>query len=129
MEDDKLRELFSNFQPELSPSFQFTTKLQKKMEAVEIVKQHNATLRKRNRLAVAIAALCGFIMNMVLYLIFPLINNSASSLSIPSPYLLLNSITIDSSFVVWIVMAVISVIITRNVYEIASSKFLLYLHN
>ncbi|MCI8998528.1 MAG: hypothetical protein HFJ95_05990 [Muribaculaceae bacterium] len=129
MEDDKLRELFSNFQPELSPSFQFTTKLQKKMEAVEIVKQHNATLRKRNRLAVAIAALCGFIMNMVLYLIFPLINNSASSLSIPSPYLLLNSITIDSSFVVWIVMAVISVIITRNVYEIALSKFLLYLHN
>ncbi len=99
------------------------------MEAVEIVKQHNATLRKRNRLAVAIAALCGFIMNMVLYLIFPLINNSASSLSIPSPYLLLNSITIDSSFVVWIVMAVISVIITRNVYEIALSKFLLYLHN
>jgi hypothetical protein len=129
MKDDKLRELFSNFQPELSPSFQFTTKLLKKMEAVEIVKQHNATLKKRNRLAVAIAALCGFIMNMVLYLIFPLINNSASSLSIPSPYLLLNSITIDSSFVVWIVMAVISVIITRNVYEIALSKFLLYLHN
>lgn len=36
MEDDKLKDLFSNYEPDLSSSFQFMTKLKKNMEAVEI---------------------------------------------------------------------------------------------
>lgn len=44
MEDDKIRYLFDNFEPELPSSFQFINQLKKNMNAVEIVKQYNVAL-------------------------------------------------------------------------------------
>lgn len=122
MEDDKLRNLFNDFQPEISSSFQFMTKLQKNMEAVEILKQHDIALKKRNRFAVVIAAVSGFVMGVILTLLFPLIGNWVSTFSISLPHLQISRLTIDYSFVAWIVMAGVCVIIALNVYEIALVK-------
>ena len=122
MEDDKIKDLFSNFQPELSSSFQFMTKLQKNMETVEILKQHNAALKKRNKLAVAIAAVSGFVMGVIMTLLFPLIGDWVSTFNISIPRLQVSAITIDYSFVAWIVMAGVSIITALNAYEIALAK-------
>ena len=40
MEDDKLKSLFSNFEPELSSDFLFMNKLQRNLNSVELIKQH-----------------------------------------------------------------------------------------
>jgi hypothetical protein len=122
MEDDKLKELFTNFQPEMSSSLQFMAKLQKNMERVEILKQHNVAIKKRNKLAVCIAAAVGFIMGVILTLLFPLIGNWVSTFSISLPYLQISSLTIDYSFVGWIVTAVACIITALNAYEIALVK-------
>ncbi|MCM1142590.1 MAG: hypothetical protein NC453_28805 [Muribaculum sp.] len=122
MEDDKIKDLFSNFQPELSSSFQFMTKLQKNMETVEILKQHNAALKKRNKLAVAIAAVSGFVMGVIMTLLFPLIGDWVSTFNISIPRLQVSAITIDYSFVAWIVMAGVCIITALNGYEIAMAK-------
>lgn len=122
MEDDKLKNLFNDFQPELSSSFQFMTKLQKNMEMVEILKQHDIALKKRNKLAVVIAAVSGFVMGIILTLLFPLIGNWVSTFSISLPHLQISSITIDYSFVGWIVMAGVCIITALNAYEIALAK-------
>lgn len=122
MEENRLKDLFSDFQPELPSSFQFMARLQKNMESVEIVKQHNLALRRRNKLAVAIAALSGFAMGVILTLLFPLIGDWVSTFSISLPHLHVSSITVDYSFLAWIVMAGVCIITALNAYEIALAK-------
>jgi hypothetical protein len=122
MEDDKLKELFTNFQPEMSSSLQFMAKLQKNMERVEILKQHSLAIKKRNKFAVCIAAAIGFLMGVILTLLFPLIGSWVSTFSISLPHLQISSFTIDYSFVGWIIMAVTCIITALNAYEIALVK-------
>lgn len=122
MEDDKIRNLLKDFQPELSSSFQFMSRLQKNMETVEILKQHNIAIKKQNKLAVAIAAVSGFVMGVIMTLLFPLIGNWVSTFNISLPHLHLSSLTIDCSFAAWIIMAVVCIITALNAYEIALVK-------
>lgn len=65
MEDDKLKFLFTNFEPELSSDFKFMNKLERNLNSVEIIKRHTAEVRSRNKKAVAIAAFAGFIVGFV----------------------------------------------------------------
>ncbi len=122
MEDDKIKELFNDFEPELSSSFQFMTKLKRNMEAVEIVKQHNAALKKRNKLAVAIAGVCGFAVGVILTLLFPLLGSWVSTFSISLPHFQIQNITIEYSYLYWVVMAAVSALTAINAYEIAMAK-------
>lgn len=122
MEDDKIKDLFSNFQPPLSSSSQFMNKLQKNMETVEILKQHNIALKRRNKVAVAIAALSGFVMGVIMTLLFPLIEDRLTTVSISLPRLHISNIMIDYSIVAWVVMAGVCLITALNAYEIALAK-------
>lgn len=122
MEDDKLRDIFNDFQPELSSSFEFMTKLQKNIEMVEILKQHNIALKRRNKLAAAIAAMSGFVTGVILTLLFPLIESWVSTISISIPQVHISSVTVDYSIVAWIVMAGVCIITALNAYEIALAK-------
>ena len=122
MEEDKLKDIFKEFNPELSSSFQFMTKLQKNMEAVEIVKQYNAAQKKRNKFAVTIAAACGFAVGVILTLLFPLMGDLVSTFSVSLPFLHVSSLTINYSFISWISIAALSVITALNAYDIALAK-------
>lgn len=75
MDNDNLKELFGNFNPDLSSGSDFIARLQQRMDTIEMVRQYNAELRRRNRIAVMIAALAGFIMGVVLTLLMPLIGD------------------------------------------------------
>lgn len=120
MEEEKITDLFSNFQPELSSSFEFMTKLKRNMEAVEIVKQHNSTLRKRNRVAVAVAAVSGFLMGVALTLLLPLIRECFSTLDMP--LLQFSGFAVDYIILWWMVVAAACVLTAINAYEIAMAK-------
>lgn len=122
MEEEKLKDIFKEFDPELSSSFQFMTKLQKNMEAVEIVRQHNAKLKRRNKLAVTIAGACGFAMGVILTLLFPLMGDLVSTFSISLPFLHVSSLTIDFSFVSWLSIAGGSVFTALSAYDLALAK-------
>ena len=61
MEEDKLKSLFAEFQPELSSDSLFMNRLERNMESVEIVKRRVEEMRARNRRAIAVAAIVGFI--------------------------------------------------------------------
>ena len=117
MEDDKLKEIFNDFNPELSSSFQFMTKLKKNMEAVEIVKHYNAAQRKRNKIAVALAGICGFATGVVLTLIYPMIEEMLDSFRFTLPTWHESTMTLDFSHVGWLLVAGISVITSLTVYE------------
>ncbi len=104
MEDDKLKSLFSDFEPELSSDFQFMSKLERNLNSVEIIKQHTAEVRSRNKKAVVIAAFVGFIVGFLFSISLPYLSNAISDwqLTLPSEsmmYTLANNFTI----IAWIV--------------------------
>jgi TctA family transporter len=119
MDDDTLKKLFSEFSPELSSSSLFMAKLEKNMEAVEFVKQHNLALKKRNKQAIAIAIACGFIMGVISTLLYPIVSSWISRLPF---HIQLSAMTIDLNYVILIIMAAVCAIISINTYEIAMTR-------
>ena len=120
MEDEKIKELFSNFQPELSSAYRFMDNLQKKMEIMDELKRYSAMLRRRNRVAVVVAALSGFVSGVITTLLLPLIVSWFSTLSLP--HLQISVMMIDGSILGWIAIAGTSVITALSVYDLAMSK-------
>lgn len=126
MEDDKLKDYFQCFQPALSSDSLFLNKLRKKIEAVELVKQHTEALKKRTRIAIGVAALTGFVMGVILTLLFPLIGDAVSSFDLSISYYGISEIKIYWQIVGWIVMAVVCVFTAINAYEITISRLTRY---
>lgn len=122
MEDDKLKDIFKEFNPDLSSSFQFMTKLKKNMEAMEIVRQYNATQKRRNKLAVAIAAICGFAMGVIMTLLFPIISEWIASIQVTLPLFNSNNLFIDCSYLGWLLVAGASVLTALSAYDIALAR-------
>lgn len=122
MEDDKIKDLFSNFEPELSSSSQFMQRLQQNMNAIEFVKQQNAAMKRRNRMAVLIALVCGFAMGVVLTLAYPLMGDWISTVSISLPFLNINTLQLNYQPLGWLFFALASGITALNAYEIALAK-------
>lgn len=121
MEDDKIKSLFQNFEPELSSDFNFMARLQHNLDALELVKQHNEAFRKRNKLALLIASIFGFVFGVISTLLFPLAN-WLSSIHFVLSKLHVAGLTFEPSLVGGLIMAVVCVILTINVYELALAK-------
>ncbi|MDE6802108.1 MAG: hypothetical protein K2J06_05005, partial [Muribaculaceae bacterium] len=65
MEDEKLKTLFTDFDPELPPDTRFMSRLRRNMESVELVKQQNARAFAIIKRAVSLALLVGFIVGIL----------------------------------------------------------------
>lgn len=119
MDNDNLKELFGNFNPDLSSGSDFIARLQQRMDTIEMVRQYNAELRRRNRIAVMIAALAGFIMGVALTLLMPLIGDWIATfrLSVPG-----HAFNIDLHYIAWVLLAAVSMFTALNTYEIALAR-------
>ncbi len=71
MEDDKIKDIFKDFNPELSPDNQFLQRLERNIEIAEEIKRQNAAFHKNSRRAVVYAALAGFVTGALLMLLLP----------------------------------------------------------
>lgn len=122
MEDDKLKSLFKNFEPDMSSDFQFMNKLQKNLNSVEIIRQHTAEARTRIKKAVAIAAVVGFIVGFLFSLSLPYLNDAVSNwqLTLPNESVL-NSFANNFTTIAWLIIGGTSVIAALNSYEISLS--------
>lgn len=122
MDDDKIKGLFQGFQPEFSSDMDFMSRLQRSMDAVESVRRQNLALQKRNKLAVAIAALSGFVLGVIMTLLFPIISNWMTTIHFTLPSLQIAAIDIEPSHIGMLAMAAVCVILTLNIYELALAK-------
>ncbi|TGG39309.1 hypothetical protein [Duncaniella freteri] len=122
MEDDKLKSLFSNFEPELSSDFLFMNKLQRNLNSVELIKQHTAEVRSRSRKAVAIAAIVGFIVGFLFSLSLPYLTDAISNwqLTLPSESVM-NVFANNFTIIAWLVIGGTSVFAALNSYEVSLS--------
>ena len=122
MEDDKLKSLFSNFEPELSSDFLFMNKLQRNLNSVELIKQHTVEVRSRSRKAVAIAAIVGFIVGFLVSRSLPCLRESVSNwqLTLPSESVM-NVFANNFTIIAWLVIGGTSVFAALNSYELSLS--------
>lgn len=122
MEDDKLKSLFSNFEPELASDFLFMNKLQRNLNSVELIKQHTAEVRSRSRKAVAIAAIVGFIVGFLFSLSLPYLTDAVSNwqLTLPSESVM-NVFANNFTIIAWLVIGGTSVFAALNSYEVSLS--------
>lgn len=59
--DDKLKELFADYRPQFTDNDEFMQSIEKKLEAVELLKQYKLSNRRRSRIALATAFVLGII--------------------------------------------------------------------
>lgn len=72
MEDEKLTALFAAYRPEMpTTDAQFLDRLQRNIEAVERVRRYAQAQRRKNRLALIVAAAAGFVAGVAATLCFP----------------------------------------------------------
>ncbi|MCM1291965.1 MAG: hypothetical protein NC111_03980 [Bacteroides sp.] len=122
MDDDKIKDLFSGFQPPLTSSQQFLDGLQNKLELVEMLEQQIHVLRLHNKLAVAIAAVCGFIAGVVMTLLFPVIEKWISGVAHDISLRGIDFPEVDYGVVGWVIVAGVCIFTAVNAYEIAISR-------
>jgi len=124
MQDDDLRKLFEDFQPELSSDSLFLNKLQQHLDAVELIKRHNAALKKYSRTAVAIAACVGFVVGMVFTLALPYLGHFISGVSVsPHENLIAQILCNNYRLIAWGCIAAVSCSTAFNSYELYLSFF------
>lgn len=118
MEDDKLKSLFSNFEPEITPDQQFMNRLEKSLNSVEIIKQHSAEVQSKHKKAMIIAAFVGFIVGVIFSLSLPYLSNSVTNwqLSLPQDSSL-NIIADNFAIIAWIMIGGASVITAIKAYH------------
>lgn len=122
MEEDKLKDLFVNFKPELPSDFSFMTKLKHNLDQVELVKQHNSEVASKRKKAVVIAACVGFIVGLLFSLTLPYIGNMMQNLqsTLPSGSTL-RMITDNYLTLTLLIMAGTTALLSLNAYDLSLS--------
>lgn len=122
MEDDKLKDLFVNFKPELSSDFSFLTKLKNNLEQVELIKQHNEEIAARRKKAVAIAACAGFVVGFLFSLALLYLGNAMENTQVSLPTGTFLKMIMDNYLIAaWLIIGAATVLISLNVYDISMS--------
>lgn len=123
MEEDKLKSLFAEFRPELSSDRRFMDRLTRNMESVEIVKRRMAETRARNRRAVTVAAVVGFVVGFLFSLTLPYLNGVVYGWQLTLPEESFTSVLADWFAVIsWVVIGAVAVTAAINTYDMMTSK-------
>ena len=69
--NNPLNDIFDNYRPRLSPSADFMEGLNRRLDAVRLIKEHNAAHRRRCHRAVVIAAIAGIATGIIISAFLP----------------------------------------------------------
>lgn len=122
MEDVKLRNLFSSFEPELTSDIEFMEKIQRNLDTVELIRRQTVSERSKNKKAVMIAASVGFIVGVLFSLLVPYLSHEVTNwrLTLPGESFL-NMLVDNFTLIVWLVIGATSVLTALNTYELTLS--------
>ena len=120
-EDDKLREIFSGFEPDMQPDSVFMSRLERNIEQVELIKRQLTATRSRSRRAVVAATFTGFVFGVLstaFYSHIALFMNYLAAVSNISS----NVIGDYSNVFITGILATVGVFLTYSVYDLAKSR-------
>ena len=122
MEDDKLKDLFAGFKPELPPERDFMARLERQLDAIEAVRLQMERDKADNRRALYISSVTAFVAGFLFSLALPAIGRLLLIFvhALPSSdacAFLTENITAAA----WILVALATIFIAINTYDIALS--------
>lgn len=121
-DNDKIKQLFTDFEPELSPDSAFMTRLQHNLNAVEVIRQQNADLKVRGKIAIAIAACVGFVVGFIFSLILPYINTVIAALQRSLPTDSAIKTVVDNYLIIaWLIIGCTVVYTSLHTYNLSLS--------
>ena len=121
MEEERIKDLFKDYAPDLSSSMDFMQRLERNLDAVELIHRENAAVMKRNRLAVRIASCAGFLTGVIFTLLFPYIKSLIQSLSASIQASCNLPYSLDGLQVIpWLAVGAVSVFVALNTYHLAT---------
>lgn len=121
-DDDKMKMLFRDFDPELSADSAFMRKLEQSLDSVEIVKRHSEEMESRNKQAVAIAAVVGFVAGFLCSLLLPTLQNAVAGWKMTlSDTSWLMPVADSITVIGWIMVAATSTLFALNAYDLSLS--------
>ncbi|MDE6644629.1 MAG: hypothetical protein K2J97_00910 [Muribaculaceae bacterium] len=87
MNDDKLKELFADYKPDIQSDATFMARLERSLRAVEFIKERKTAAKRRNRVAMAVACAAGFLAGGLFFSVMPYITQwfSGQNLTNVSP--------------------------------------------
>lgn len=83
MEEDKIRDLFAGFNPGLSDADSFMERVTRGLDAVEVVRERQAVMRRRQRRALGVAAFIGMFVGIGLTMLYIHVADSIAALHLP----------------------------------------------
>ncbi|MDE7393663.1 MAG: hypothetical protein K2M80_04230 [Muribaculaceae bacterium] len=122
MEDEKLKSLFVDFDPEITSDARFMDNLQRNLNAVEIVRRHSAEVKVINKKAVVIAALAGLVVGFLLSLLLPCLGNVIAKWQLSAPEESISALLARNfQLIIWIIAGVCATLVSVNAYELSLS--------
>lgn len=118
MNDDKIKDLFAAYNPQLPPDSYFMERLTHKMQAVELLKDKTAELRHRNRIAVRVAMLTGVAVGIVLTICFPYILGILENITKIAGTSIANFAADYIDIGAWIIIAVLTGTMSYTTYDL-----------
>lgn len=118
MEDNKLKDLFAGFNPPMADDRNFMLQLERSLQAVEIAKNQCAEIKRRNRMAVIIASLVGFVCGVIFTLCYPYMLSmlhSVKDLGAEAAWAISNY----GNLLVWVVCSIATCLLTFVGYDIS----------
>lgn len=122
MEDEKLRSLFSDFEPEMADDGDFMARLEQGMKAVDAVRQDIAREKASHRRSLVVALAAGFIAGCVFSTLVPYLTAAVATLllTLPDWGASLPSGTIAPAMA-WLAVAATSTIVGLNAYDLTAA--------
>ena len=122
MEEEKIKGIFAEFQPELPGDELFMARLENRLNNVEYIRRKNLSTIKRSRRAAVIAALVGVAAGLLLSLAVPyvmaLLPAQAYNIPTAAPTMTLGE---TARLTVWAIVAATSALLAVNAYHLASA--------
>ena len=125
-EDDKIKDLFEDYNPVMKSDLAFMTRLKHNMDSMELVKSHNRRAHRINIMAMTIAGVVGFLTGAVMTLLWITLAPSLPVYALNLNYAGISQWQIAMNHPVWAVMvaavAFVSVSTYREIWNIGSLK-------
>lgn len=120
MDEDKLYDLFAGYKPDLSSDRLFMSRLQQNLEAVELVKERLEKSRSKNRIAILVAAITGFIAGVLSVLCYPALESTLAS-AVSASDKAAPVISVCVGMLPWVIIALTVIAMSYAAYDITLS--------
>ncbi|MCM1371593.1 MAG: hypothetical protein NC113_00555 [Bacteroides sp.] len=107
--DKDLRQIFDDYRPKLKGEENFMEQLDRRLDAIEYVRQMQAKEQRRNRYATLCAFACGLVVGCILYAMLMAPDDALPSITVDTHFMLMRILTENQHLFVCMMLGTIAI--------------------